>query len=141
MTKFVMKKLYDPEQGRPVREIKSTDIFHLATSGTVTGSAGTILATTTTSTNKVLFITAFAAGASTVGDIGGVLVTVGNSTILPMIVPGDNTKSITGDVNSPLYKVDCTSAQTISIRAIHAGTYTAWLTGVYHPIFSKVETA
>jgi len=138
MVQFSAKKLYDPEQGKFVREIKSNDIFHLATNGAVSGSAGTILATTTSSTNKVLFLTAFVVGAK---QNSSVYVVADSSTILPTNLAAHGSVEVTGDIDAPLCKIDCTTAVTISIYATDAGTYTAYLSGVYHPIFDKVETA
>ena len=135
---FQINKKYDPTKGRFVRAIKSNDTFHLSTAGAVTGGAGTIVATTTSSTNKDLYITHFSVGASA-NSTQHVL--AGGSTILPINTAASNTTSIIGDVNSPLYKLDCTTAQTISIISDTAGTFTAFLSGFYHPIFSKVETA
>lgn len=138
MVKFSVKKLYDSLQGKFIREIKSNDVFHLATSGAVTGAAGTILATTTTTANKDLFLTHFVVGGK---QNSSVYVTVGTSTILPTNISGNaNSVDIKASVNEPLYKTGGASAVTVSIYATDAGTYTAFLSGVYHPIFSKVET-
>jgi len=135
--KFSLKKLYDPLQGKPVREIKSNDIFYLGTNGAVTGSAGTVLCSTTTTANKDLFLTHFIVGGK---QNSSVYVTVGSSTILPVNISADaSSKQIRGSMNEPLYRTGGASSVTIRICATDAGTYTAALIGVYHPIFSKVE--
>lgn len=136
---YSIKKLYDSLTGRDVKEIKSNDIFHLGTNGAVTGAAGTILATTTTTADKDLFLTHLVVGAKANSSV---YVVVGTSTILPVnIAANANSVSVSGNLNEPLYKTGGASAVTVSIYATDAGTYTAFLTGVYHPTFSKIETA
>lgn len=136
---YSIKKLYDSLTGRDVKEIKSNDIFHLATNGAVTGAAGTILATTTTTANKDLFLTHFVVGSKANSSVYAV---VGTSTILPTnIAANANSVQISGKLDNPLYKTGGASAVTVSIYATDAGTYTAFLAGVYHPTFAKIETA
>lgn len=136
---YSIKKLYDSLTGRDVKEIKSNDIFHLATNGSVTGAAGTILATTTTTANKDLFLTHFVVGGKANSSV---YVVVGSSTILPTnIAANANSVQISGKLDNPLYKTGGASAVTVSIYATDAGTYTASLAGVYHPTFAKIETA
>jgi len=134
MVNFGAKKIYDPTAGRLVREIKQSDLFYLGTNGAVTGSAGTVLATTTTGTNKILYLTGFVVGAK---QNSSVYVLADSSTILPVTLGANDRFSVSGR----LYKLDCTTAKTVSIVATDAGTYTAFLVGYYEPIVSKVETA
>ncbi len=136
---YSIKKLYDSLTGRFVKEIKSNDIFYLGTNGAVTGAAGTILATTTTTADKDLFLTHLVVGGKANSSI---YVMVGTSTILPVnISTNANSVRIKGKLNEPLYKTGGASAVTVSICATDAGTYTAFLAGVYHPTFAKIETA
>jgi len=140
MVKFSIKKLYDALQGRYVREVKANDIFHIATSGTISAAtAGTILVSGTTSANHNLYITAL--GMGVVGGPGAIVCTVGTSTILP-VMAGSGTAThtlLTSGNGEPLYKVD--ASQTVSIRAYMTGTYTAFLSAIREPTFTNIETA
>lgn len=138
MVSWSATQIYDPTTGEMVRQVKSSDIFHLATAGAVTGSAGTVLATAATTANKDLYLTAFVAGAKANSSV---YVTAGNSTILPMNILANSYSAAIATKDAPLYKTGGASAVTLQIVATDAGTYTAFLSGNYEPIPSKLETA
>lgn len=141
MAEIILSKKYDALQGRPVRDIKSNDIFHIATSGTQV-AAGNIIATGTTDAYSELYITGFGATTLTGGD--AVYVVAGNSTLLPTyFTVGVSTITspiqIITTLDAPLFKVPVST--TVSIKALGAGTYSAWLSAVRQPKFASVETA
>jgi len=136
MVSFSLKKVYDPTAGRLVKDVKSSDVFNLATDGAVTGDAGTVLCETTTSANKELYITHVALGAY---QNSSVSIVAGTSTILPITLGANSTERISGSPSSPLAKVD--ESTSLKVIATEAGTYTVFVAGVYHPVVSKLETA
>jgi len=138
MVQFEAKQIYDPTTGEMLREVKSSDLFHLATAGQVAATAGSVIAQTTTTANKDLFLTGYIVSAAQATTI---YVRVDSSTILPVYL-GDNTRLVVmGSINDPLYKAGGATSQTIAIVSYSASTCAAFLAGVYHPIPSKLETA
>jgi len=134
MAQFSMAQKYDSLKGRPIREIKSNNIVHIsAPLGQY--SAGTVAFTALSSTSE-LYITGFGYSAKTATDF---YVTVDTSTILPTYLAADGHVERVTNINAPLFKADASS--TISIAIGSAGSITAWLCGVVHPTFEKVETA
>lgn len=133
---FIATKKYDALVARLVRDIKSNDIFHIATSGTQI-AAGNIIATGTTDAYSELYIIGF--GASCSSGTNSAYVVVGSSTILPIdILQSTPFKAIT-TLDAPLFKVPVST--TVSIKGVLAGTLSAWLAAVRQPAFANVETA
>jgi hypothetical protein len=135
MTVFNVYQKYDPLTGELVRDVRSRDIVTLSVPHDQY-SAGTMNFTALDS-NTELLITGFMASAITAG--ADVYVTVGTSTILPIRLAANTPFSVATTVDAPIARAAASS--TISIAAGSAGTYTAFLWGVRHPIPSKVETA
>jgi len=129
---FTMKKIYDPLKGKPIREMRSSDIVQIAAPHSAY-SSGTI-ASTALDSDTELFITGISYSAQTATDF---YVTVNTATILPAYLPADGKFTMTAKLDAPLYKASASS--TISICIGSAGTVSAFLYGVRFPKFEKVE--
>lgn len=127
---------YDPLYGRFIRDMKPTDIWQIATNGSTSVTAAGALASTITDASSELYITGIGASGSSNGD--EVCVTVGTSTILPTQLIANTPFAMVTGHDAPMFKVPVST--TVSIRALNAGTYTAFLFGRKEPILTKVET-
>ena len=133
-TLFAINKKYDPLAGRYIREIKSNDIVHISAPH---DQYTDVLVSSDLDENTELLITGFMAS----GDAAGneVYVTVDSSTILPTRLAADTPISVVATVDAPIFR--CAASSTITISTTTAGSYTAALWGVRHPLITKVETA
>ena len=135
MTNFSIAQKYEPLYGRPVRDIKASDIFLVATSGTV-GAVGSTLAFDTITSSQEIYITNFYGWSAATLNIQ---IQKGTATILAFHV-GADAKPVFYNTSreTPICKIS--GAATISIACVTGATADVWFSAVREPIFTKVET-
>ena len=137
---------YDPRLGRPVRKMKSTDLFQIST-GTVILAAASVLGVGVVGTLTEMYATAYRFAATTSTILYIVDVTVGTSTVMSHAIgntgAGDtNVAQGYTDINAPFFRAGEFATVTIASRAASTtgGTLSVWLSGVVHPKLVSVET-
>ena len=132
---FQRKEIYDPTKGDFIREMRSSDIFNISTNGETSISATTTLASGTTDANTEIYLTHFVVSSSAAGAL--VYLTIGSSTVMPLLLPANTPVSIDAGITDAFGKVP--PSTTVSIIAETSGTYTASLSGVRMPTYESVE--
>jgi len=137
MANASISMLYDPLEGKLVKKMRSSDIFTIATSGSVSATSGSTITSGTTDAYTEVYVTNVVLSSDSAGNVA--YITVGTSTVMPVMLPANNPVSIRGSVDSPLFKIP--SSTTVSIVAGSSGTFTAHLSGVRFPKVDYVETS
>jgi hypothetical protein len=139
MTKYTIKKIYDPNVGKFIREIKSSNILNVSTgAGPVTVPAGGVLCSYTTDPNTTLYLTYLYVYSTVMGNdiyirLGG----PGGPIYLPIMV-GFLPTVINTTKDAPLLRIPENTL--IEVLTVSGGTFIVSFGGILEPIPSKVET-
>jgi len=139
--RIVWMEKYDPVSGEWVTDIRSSDIYHLAsTGGTTPSSSGEfVIASGTVSSSEEVYVTSVHISATS--DTAFAVV-VGSSTKLPIYVDASVNPNVTinGGKDEPILKIDAGSTVKLVVaNATTSGTYSAFLSGIKVPIVSKIN--
>lgn len=130
---FQVKKVYEPLQGRFIKEVKASDILIIDTGGTI-GPAGSTVAQSNISAYFDYYVTnlyAWSTGTVTLS------IQSATSTIASFNVYGMDL-IINTSRETPICKIS--GAATCSLGLSAKGTVCAWISGVREPKFAYVET-
>ena len=138
ITRRVIEYLYDAQVGRYRRRVRPMAFYNLAVVNATGASAGTVLASSATTTNANTFITYFIAGSPNSGHVSLV---AGTSTITSVYInSGVGSPGQVGPFSYPDALTRVGSATTISVITSAAGTFSASVSGYEEPTFANLET-
>ncbi len=140
ITKYLRYEKYDPQNGKWLRETKTSDIVVVGTCGTLTSTGDTIIDTVTTDANVVLYPYLFVVEASS-ADVEFAIV-VGTSTQHSLRTDTYNyNQKIEMRPDAPITKVSESSSVSINVYNNSGGTidYQAYLTCKREPTPENLE--